>query len=98
MTPIIIKKTPYSFYLLCDSHSIDDPPQLFPVNNLLANLPTPKPQIHHHGTYTPVRQKTPAAAPNPPVGPKLPFEDTEVSFYSPSKGITVELKNTGTLT
>ena len=56
---------------------IDEPPPILLVNNLIG-LPTPKPHIHHHGTHTPKRIKTPA--PNPPVGPKLPFQASEVSF------------------
>ena len=59
----------------------DEPPPLYQVNNYVDNYPkpnyqTPKPQIHHHGTYSPSRVKTPA--PNPTVGPKLPFEQPEV--------------------
>ena len=59
----------------------DEPPPLYQVNNFVDNYPkpnyqTPKPQIHHHGTYSPSRVKTPA--PNPTVGPKLPFEQPEV--------------------
>ena len=60
----------------------NEPPPLYLVNNLLdrnfpkPNYQTPKPQIHHHGTYSPSRVKTPA--PNPTVGPKLPFEQPEV--------------------
>ena len=55
---------------------IDDPPPVFLVDNLI-DLPTPKPWVHHHGTHTPKRIKTPA--PNPPVGPKLPFQASQVS-------------------
>ena len=70
----------------------DEPPPLYSVNNLLdKNLPkpnyqTPKPQIHHHGTYSPSRVKTPA--PNPTVGPKLPFEQPEVISRTRFEGLS----------
>ena len=40
-----------------------------PTTHLIENPPTPKPLIHHHGTFSP---KRPATPPPIPPGPRLP--------------------------
>lgn len=56
------------------------------ISQEFVHFPTPKPVIHHHGTYSPLRSKTPQAPRiesnlihDPPgIGPKLPFEPEDL--------------------
>ena len=61
------------------------PVQAVPTNHLL----TPKPLIHHHGTFSPLRNQVSVGPPptrtRVPPGPKLPFEQPKATMHGQLK-------------
>ena len=58
-----------------------------PTTHLIDNPPTPKPLIHHHGTFSPKRPATPPPIPPGPRQPISPVGFLHLPPQSPSQQI-----------